>query len=257
MSDRRPIVGGNWKMNLNEAGATDLAKALTQENTSAGSCEVVVFPPFVYLRQVERALGTDGPAMGAQDLYFENDGAFTGEISASMLVDCGCRWVLTGHSERRHILGESDTIVNRKTRAALAGGLSVIVCIGETRQQRDAGRTDAVNTGQLRESLADVSPGDLDRIVIAYEPVWAIGTGLTATPQDAQNAHSAIRQAFASMYDSDAAKKVRIQYGGSVKPDNAADLFACPDIDGGLIGGASLKSSDFSAIVQAASGSGA
>ncbi|MFW5653292.1 MAG: triose-phosphate isomerase, partial [Planctomycetota bacterium] len=191
--------------------------------------------------------------LGAQDVYVEDDGAFTGEVSTAMLRDCHCEWALAGHSERRHVLGEGDELINRKVRKVLADGLKVILCVGETREQRDANETDAVNIRQIREGLKDVSADDMNRVVIAYEPVWAIGTGLTATPDDAQNAHHVIREEVRSLYGDAVADAVRIQYGGSVKPGNAAELFSQPDIDGGLIGGASLKADDFGHIVRAAS----
>ncbi len=250
MTTRRPIVGGNWKMNTNRASAVALADAL--RSALAGTpAEVVVYPPFPYLLEVGRALHGSEIALGAQDAWFEPDGAFTGEVSTAMLLDCGCRWLLVGHSERRHVIGEADELINRKVQAGLDAGLSITLCVGETLQQREAGQTDAINASQLRAGLAGVPESALGRVVIAYEPVWAIGTGRTAGTQDAQAAHEALRSVLHSMYSEAAAASMRIQYGGSVKPDNAAALFACPDIDGGLIGGASLKAADFSSIVRA------
>ena len=251
---RTPIVGGNWKMNTNRESAKALAAQVVEQTADAArqGVEVVVFPPFVYLADVaERVNGT--PVMaGAQNLYPEDDGAFTGEISTAMVKDCGGEWVLAGHSERRHVIGETDDLINRKVRKALADGLKVILCVGETREQRDRSETDDVNMRQIRQGLADVSSADMARIVIAYEPVWAIGTGLTATPEDAQNAHRVIRETVRSLFGDSVADQVRIQYGGSVKPGNAAELFSQSDIDGGLIGGASLKADDFAHIVRAA-----
>lgn len=254
MEQRIPIVGGNWKMNTNRGSARKLASAIAAALGPTSSVEVVVFPPFPYLVEVGESLGRAAVELGAQDLYHEADGAFTGEVSASMLRDCGCRWVLAGHSERRHVLGESDSMINRKMIAALQAGLSTILCIGETREQREAGQTDQVNARQLTAGLGNVSAEQMKRVVIAYEPVWAIGTGLTATPEDAQAAHEAIRARLARLFDDQVAARTRIQYGGSMKPANAAGLMKMADIDGGLIGGASLNAADFEAIVQAAAG---
>lgn len=249
---RIPIVGGNWKMNTTRATATALARAVVASHGGQDAVQVVLLPPFPYLIEVAEVLQGSAIMLGAQDVYFQPDGAFTGEVSASMLRDCGCTWVLAGHSERRHVIGESDEVVNRKVLAALGAGLDVILCIGETKAQREAGETDAVNERQLQAGLRGVAAGQMKSIVIAYEPVWAIGTGLTATPEDAQAAHAAVRATLAGLFDGATAGATRIQYGGSMKPGNAAGLMARPDIDGGLIGGASLNAADFSAIVQAA-----
>lgn len=256
---RRPFIGGNWKMNTDAASAAALAgevAKLVQEESLDSKAEVTVCPPFVYLTIVRDALRAHGwgVRLGAQDLYFEPKGAFTGEISGPMLKDCGVEVVLTGHSERRHVLGESDELVNRKTRAALDAGLSCILCIGETLAQREAGQTDAVNERQLRSGLAGIDAAHLigGRLTIAYEPVWAIGTGKTATPADAQDAHHKIRAVISNLAGKDAAAATRIQYGGSCNAQNAPELMSCPDIDGGLIGGASLKAPDFLAIIRAA-----
>ena len=254
MSNRRPFVGGNWKMNLSAASAEALTAALVSALRGVETVEVAVCPPFPYLQSVGRLLreAASPVRLGAQDVYHQPNGAFTGEVSCEMLKDLGVSVVLTGHSERRHVLGESDELINRKTRAALAAGLEVILCIGETLEQRQAGQTDSINIAQLYYGLAGVAPEQMSRVTIAYEPVWAIGTGKTATPADAQDAHAAIRAALHRMYGPDVAQVVRIQYGGSVKPSNAAELFGQDDIDGGLIGGASLKTEDFAAIVRAA-----
>lgn len=254
---RRPIIGGNWKMNTTfkpaEALALAVGKAAMQPPLHK-AVEVVVFPPFVYLAHVALALchANSDLAVGAQDCWPEPPGAFTGEISVGQIKDVGCRCVLTGHSERRHVIGEDDALICRKTRAALAGGLSCILCVGETLAQREAGETDAVNERQVRAGLEGVAAADMQRVVIAYEPVWAIGTGRNASPDDAQAAHERIRAVIADMFTPDIAAALRIQYGGSVKPDNAASLFAMPDIDGALVGGASLKAEDFLAICNAA-----
>lgn len=253
MANRRPFIGGNWKMNLHQDDAIALASALADKVTT-DAVQVAVFPAFPYLLPVATILHEKGApiAVGAQNAYPQPNGAYTGEVSLSMLQDCGVTTVLVGHSERRHVLGETDPLVNDKVLAALEAGMDVVLAIGETLEQREAGKTDAVNLGQLGYGLAGVSSEQMKRVTIAYEPVWAIGTGKTATPEDAQQAHQAIRAALAFMFDQAVADGVRIQYGGSMKPANAADLLARPDIDGGLIGGASLKADDFTAIIDAA-----
>jgi len=254
MADRKPFVGGNWKMNLHHAEAEALTKALADQITATDKVDVAICPAFPYLAAASQALCAAGSQikLGAQDFYHEPNGAFTGEVSLSMLQDVGVKVVLVGHSERRHVLGESDALVNEKVLAALEAGLEVILCIGEKIEQREANQTDFVNYGQMCLGLAGVSAEQMARVTIAYEPVWAIGTGKTASKEDAQNAHAAIRGCLASVCGDEIAKGVRIQYGGSCKPSNAAELFAQPDIDGGLIGGASLKADDFKAIVDAA-----
>ncbi len=258
MSHRTPFVGGNWKMNTDRAGAAALARevaALTALPTPG--VDTAVFPPFPYLLAAGEAIAGSGVILGAQDVYHQPNGAFTGEISVAMLKDCGVGAVLAGHSERRHVIGEDDRTVNLKVAATLAGGLTSVLCVGETLEQREAGRTDEVNERQTRLGLAGVSPAGMARVVIAYEPVWAIGTGRTATPEDAQDAHVKIRGVLSQLYGDQVARSVRIIYGGSMKPDNAEALMAQPDIDGGLIGGASLKVADFGAIVRAAGIAGA
>jgi triosephosphate isomerase len=260
---RKPFVGGNWKMNTDAASAVSLATAVSdglQHDHVARQCEVAIFPPFVYLIPVRDALRARNSAilLGAQDVYFEKNGAFTGEVSAAMLKDCGVQVVLTGHSERRHVLGETDEVVNRKTRAALDAGLSCILCVGEKLSEREAGQTDAVNERQVRAGLSGVERQHLvsGRLTIAYEPVWAIGTGKNATAFDAQDAHAKIRRLLATLYGPEEASVVRIQYGGSCKASNAPELMLQPDIDGGLIGGASLKAEEFLPIVKAAAARG-
>ncbi len=254
MATRKPFVGGNWKMNLDLASSTALAAAVAAKAADfAGKTEVTLFVPFVYIQAVGQVLkGVDAVRLGAQDFYHEPDGAFTGEISLAMLKDLGVTDVLVGHSERRHVIGEPDALLNAKTKAALDQGFEVTLCIGELLEQREAGQTDAVNDQQLTAGLAGVPADQMDRLTVAYEPVWAIGTGKTATPEDAQAAHAHIRQKLAALYTEEIAAKIRIQYGGSVKPGNAQELFAQEDIDGGLIGGAALKADDFTAIVTAA-----
>lgn len=255
---RRPFVGGNWKMNLNLEGASALAGAVAQESRDRSlsqRIDVAIFPAFVHLGAARGAIDAaqSDLVLGAQDLSAEKNGAFTGEISAEQLIDAGARAVLVGHSERRHVIGETDELIARKLRAALDAGLTAVLCVGETLEERDAGRTDEVNLRQLRCALEGLDSHTLRSVVIAYEPVWAIGTGRTASPEDAQNAHAAIREEVRAIFDHDASIRIRIIYGGSMKPENAADLLAQPDIDGGLIGGASLSASSFIAICQAAS----
>lgn len=241
-------------MNLSLASARSLASALADavEAAAGGAVDVTVFPAMPHLAAVAEALADSPIAVGAQNAYFEPDGAFTGETSLAMLKDLGVSSVLVGHSERRHVLGESDALVNEKVLAALAAGLDVTLAIGEQLAQRENGRTDAINAGQTALGLAGVTVEQLARVTLAYEPVWAIGTGRTASPADAQAAHAALRCSLAGLYGVDAANTVRIQYGGSMKPGNAADLLAGADVDGGLIGGAALKPEDFLAIVSAA-----
>ncbi|MHC4910206.1 MAG: triose-phosphate isomerase [Planctomycetota bacterium] len=251
---RIPSVGGNWKMNTTRADAAELAAAVA--GAGGAGCDVTVFPPFTLLTLVAEALADTDVRVGGQDVYFEPEGAFTGEISAGMLLDAGATAVLIGHSERRHVIGEDDGLIARKLNAALEAGLAATLCVGETLEQREAGRTEAVNLGQLDAGLDAVPPAAFERLTIAYEPVWAIGTGRTASPADAQAVHAAIRTRLAERYDEGLAQAIRLQYGGSVKPANAAELFAQADIDGGLIGGASLEAESFTAIVNAARQSG-
>lgn len=218
----------------------------------ADRCEVVLFPPFPYLQAVGEILADSPIALGAQDVCHKPDGAYTGEVSTSMLIDLGVTHVLVGHSERRHVIGERDELVNAKLRASLDAGLTTVLCIGETLEQRVSGETEAVNLAQFRAGLDGVSKAQMSRVVIAYEPVWAIGTGRTATPDDAESVHRMIRQEAEARYDDSFASSLRIQYGGSVKGGNASALFACADIDGGLIGGASLDAAEFLTIVRSA-----
>ena len=249
---RRKIVAGNWKMNLDRGLSRALAGAVAARRTEAGSAELVLCPPAVYIETVVAAVGAGGPiGVGGQTMHDKPSGAFTGEVAAPMLVDLGCRYVILGHSERRTLFGETDAAVNAKARAALAAGLTPIVCVGETLAEREAGRTAAVVTEQVQGSLGGIPAADLARVVIAYEPVWAIGTGRVATPEQAQEVHALIRGLVAGLAAPAVAAAVRIQYGGSVKPDNVADLAAQPDIDGALVGGASLKADDFLAIAAA------
>lgn len=255
MDLRRPFVGGNWKMHLTRAGAARLAQDIAADaHNRADAVETVVFPAFVHLDAVGAALrsGGQGVGLGAQDVWPEPEGAYTGEVSVPMLADLGVAAVLTGHSERRHVVGEGDALVAAKTRAVLAADLTCVLCVGETLEQREAGETDAINESQLRAAIAGLSANECRRLVVAYEPVWAIGTGKTASPDDAQAAHATIRAVLADALGSTAASATRIIYGGSVKPDNADALLAQPDIDGALVGGASLDASAFLAIRSAA-----
>ena len=251
---RKPFVAGNWKMNTDSHTGVELVERIASGSveTAGLSVTVAVCPPFVYLQAVAKALSSSSIAVGAQDMYFEPEGAFTGEISASMLKDVGCLYCLCGHSERRHVIGESDELINKKVAAAIAGGLLPILCVGELLGEREASQTNEVVTRQVKEGLAGLSAEKLMAVTIAYEPVWAIGTGLTATPEQAQEVHDFIRKLLGQMYDEKIAEEIRILYGGSVKPNNAAELMGQKDIDGSLVGGASLKADDFLAIIQAA-----
>jgi triosephosphate isomerase len=249
---RKKFVAGNWKMFTNSATARQLAEAVVRGVGGEKRVTVAVCPPAPYLALVGQALKGSDVALGAQNCYPEKEGAFTGEVSPVMLADVGCRYVILGHSERRHKLGENDAFINRKVQAALAAGLQVILCLGETLEERQANRTEAVLDSQLTGSLAGLDAPSLGRIVLAYEPVWAIGTGQNATPEQAQQAHAFIRGRIRQRFGEESASALLIQYGGSVKPDNAASLFGQPDVDGGLIGGASLNADQFLAIVRAA-----
>lgn len=247
---RQPLVAGNWKMNGSRDSATGLVQGIVDGIEGLGT-EVVVCPPFVYLEQVGRLIEGSAAELGAQNMAREEPGAFTGEVAGSMLGDMGCSYVILGHSERRSLYGEDDAMVAAKTVRALADGLSPIVCVGELLEERQGGSTEAVVGRQLDVILEAVGTGGISRGVIAYEPVWAIGTGMTATPEQAQEVHAFIRARIAK-HDGAVAEGLRILYGGSVKGDNAGGLFGQPDIDGGLIGGASLKVDDFLAICRAA-----
>jgi len=256
---RKKFVAGNWKMNMDASGAASLAIGLKEQLSScdkADEIDVAVCPPFVYLATVCAVLKDSDIGVGAQDVYFETNGAFTGEISVAMLKDVGCGFVIIGHSERRHVICETDELINKKVLAALEGGLEVIFCIGELLEERQQNKTEAVNERQLRNGLANVTKEQMAKVTIAYEPVWAIGTGVTATCQQAQEAHAFCRSVLSDIFDSETAQSVRIQYGGSVKPNNAVELMAQPDVDGALVGGASLKVDDFMGIIQGGLGKG-
>jgi triosephosphate isomerase len=248
---RKPLIAGNWKMNTDTQGATALAGAIAERAVEADGAELLVCPPSVYLSTVRTALGNAQVALGAQNMYHEPSGAFTGETSGAMLKDSGVSYVILGHSERRHVLGETDADINKKTVAALAAGLKPIVCVGELLEERESGKTAEVIRSQFEGSLAGISAEAMKSIVIAYEPVWAIGTGKVATPDQAEAVHADLRKQLLERYNEAVADTVRILYGGSVKPDNAAELMGQPNIDGALIGGASLKADDFLAIALA------
>ena len=254
---RKLFIAGNWKMNTCKADAMSLAGRLRDALAEVTDADLAVAPPFVYIPAVGDVLAGCRIELAGQNMYCEDNGAYTGEISSQMLKDVGCRYVILGHSERRNVLGESDELVNRKVLKALAGGLDVILCVGELLEQRQAEQTFDIVTRQVKVGLEGVAREYPDgvslagRLTLAYEPVWAIGTGLTATPDQAQEVHAMIRRLLGELYDESIAAETRIQYGGSVKPDNAAELLGQPDVDGALVGGASLKADDFAGIVLA------
>jgi triosephosphate isomerase (TIM) len=248
---RQPIIAGNWKMYKTATEAEALVRALKPLVASARA-EVVICPPFTALERVVDLLPGSNIVLGAQNVYWENEGAFTGEVAPGMLRDLSVTYVIVGHSERRQFFGEADETVGRRAVAALKAGLRPIVCVGERLEEREAGQTEAVVLRQLRAAVADFDASAVERFVVAYEPVWAIGTGKVATPEQAQEVHALLRGFLAERFGEEAAGSLRIQYGGSVKPDNAAELLSRPDIDGALVGGASLTAESFAAIVAAA-----
>jgi triosephosphate isomerase len=250
MSERQPFIAGNWKMHKTVADAKALARDIRQGVAPGRRAEVALAPPYTALAAVAEELAGSDIRLAAQNAFWEKQGAFTGAISPLMLADVGCRYVIIGHSERRQHFGETNATVNRRLKAVLESGLAIILCVGETLDEREADQTFEMVRTQLHEGLAGVTAG-ADRLVIAYEPVWAIGTGKTATPQQAQEVHGFIRSLLREFMGS-AAEAIRIQYGGSVTPDNAATLLAQPDIDGALVGGASLKPELFLPIIAAA-----
>lgn len=246
---RRLFIAGNWKMNTSGAEAVALAKAVAAAVADVDTIDLVVCPPAVYLAAVCEALAGSNVAVGAQNGYYQDNGAFTGELSSSMLTDVGCTYVILGHSERRHVMGETDELINLKVLKMLGDGLKPILCVGELLAEREAEQTTDVVTRQVRLGLQAVAAEDVTRVTLAYEPVWAIGTGEVATPDQAQDAHAMIRALLTDMYDETTAQAIKIQYGGSVKPENAAELLGCADIDGALVGGASLNADSFAGIV--------
>ena len=248
---RRALIAGNWKLHMSVTESVALARALRDQVSPHAAASVAVAPVFTALSAVAEALSGSAIAVAAQNLYWEPQGAFTGEVSAPLLKDVGCSMAIIGHSERRQLFGETDEAVNRKVAAALAMDLTPILCVGETLEERESQRTLPVVLGQLSAGLDGLEPALARRVVVAYEPVWAIGTGRTASPGDAQEVHAAIRGRLAETFSADVAAVMPILYGGSVKPDNARDLMAQPDIDGALVGGASLSAESFVAIIDA------
>jgi len=250
---RKLFIAGNWKMNTSLQEGADLAAALVNDLGRNDAVDLAVCPPFTHLLGVKAALKGSNIDLGAQNMFYEDNGAFTGEISSRMLKEAGCRYVILGHSERRHVIGETDEIINRKIVKALADGLEVMFCVGELLEQRQADQTMDVVRRQVTIGLEGITREMLACVTMAYEPVWAIGTGVTATPDQAQDVHAMIRGLVSRSYGPEASEKLRIQYGGSVKPDNAAELLGQTDIDGALVGGASLKVDAFAGIVNAVS----
>ena len=249
---RRYFIAGNWKMNKTSADAAALAKGVVDAVGSVSSVDIAVCPTFTSLAAVQPVISGSNVKLGAQNMYFEASGAFTGEISAEMLRDVHCSYVILGHSERRQYFGETDELINKKTKVAIAASLKPIVCVGETLEERESGKTIEVVATQTKGGLANLSKEDALKTVIAYEPVWAIGTGKTATPEMAQEVHAEIRKLLTDMFDSVTAEKMQILYGGSMNPKNADDLLAQKDIDGGLIGGAALQPDTFAALIKSA-----
>ena len=249
-SGRTPFLAGNWKMNLDRKGSLELACQLRDRVGGRTDIEVAIFPPAVYIDELSRALSGSPIRVGGQDCCEETSGAFTGEVSAPMLVDSGAEIVIIGHSERRHVYGETDEKVAQKVRQALDAGLDVILCVGELLDEREAGQTEEVVRRQLSAGLESVSEAEMGRLVVAYEPVWAIGTGHTATPAQAGEVHSYLRGLVEGLHGRPIAHTIRIQYGGSVNPDNVVELMSVPDVDGALVGGASLSAEKFIPIVE-------
>ena len=247
---RKPFIAGNWKMNTTLDEAVALAKGVVEAVKPAKNVDVAICPPYISLYAVSQVVAGTNVKLGAQDVHWEKKGAFTGKVSCDMLKSAGVSYVIIGHSEQRTYFHETDEGVNRKTKAALAAGLLPIVCVGETLSERKEGKMEKVVETQVRGAFNGIPRPEALKCTIAYEPVWAIGTGETATPQQANEAHAYIRGVFADLYDKEAAQEVRIQYGGSMKPDNASELLKQPEVDGGLIGGAALKAADFAGIVM-------
>ncbi len=249
---RTPLVAGNWKMYKTHSEAVVLAGAVLKELSAPDGFEVVVCPPFTALAAVRQVIAGSKIGLGAQNLHWAKEGAYTGEVSAEMLLDAGCRYVIVGHSERRQYFGETDENVNRKSLAAMASGLTPIICVGETLSEREAGRAHGVVEAQVKGALSGFVPAQVRALTLAYEPVWAIGTGKTATPGQAEEMHAHVRMTIAGLFGADIAQGVRILYGGSVKPENAKELLRRTEIDGALVGGASLQADSFASIARAA-----
>ena len=252
--ERKVIIAGNWKMNKTAAAGKELVEALKPLVADVKEAEIVVCPPFTTLNAVVAAAAGSNIKVGAQNVHWAENGAFTGEISAEMLVSSGVEYVIIGHSERRQYFGETDATVNARMKAALKAGLKVIVCVGETLEEREGNKTSEVIGRQIKEGFADIAAADMANVIVAYEPVWAIGTGKTATPEMAEETHKFIRETVSAIFGGDVAGALRIQYGGSMKPENARELVAQADIDGGLIGGAALKADSFAKLITEAIG---
>lgn len=249
---RRIVIAGNWKMNFTPSEATAFINEIKPMVEGKNNCDIIFCAPYVTIAAAQKASEGSNIKIGAENVHFAEKGAYTGEVSAKMLKECGIEYVIIGHSERRQYFGETDETVNLRTRAALAAGMKVILCLGEVKEQRLAGITKEVVSMQTKLDLADVTAEEMKNVIIAYEPVWAIGTGLTATPEQADETCGQIREALAEIYGAEVAENTVIQYGGSMNEKNAAELLAKPNVDGGLIGGASLVASKFTAIVDAA-----
>ncbi|PLX98324.1 MAG: triose-phosphate isomerase [Desulfuromonas sp.] len=245
---RTPLIAGNWKLNKTLPESVELVGALKTAVKDVENVEILVAPPFTAISMLATKLAGSNIKLGAQNCWYEESGAFTGEVSPTLLKDAGCDYIIVGHSERRQLFGESNEIINKKVKAVLAADISCILCIGETLEQRESDQMFDILTAQVKEGLAGVT--DMQRIVIAYEPVWAIGTGKTATSEQAQEVHSFVRGLVQGLYDPETAAATRILYGGSVKPDNVDELMSMDDVDGALVGGASLKADDFARIVK-------
>ena len=250
---RKYFIAGNWKMNKTAAEATALIKAINEKAGSQTKVDVAVCPPFTALDAASKALAGSTVKLGAQNMYFEKSGAYTGEIAAEMLKEFGCTYVILGHSERREYFKECNCLINKKVKAVLANGMNPILCVGEKLEEREAGKTLDIVSEQTVKGLEGLTAAEAEKVVIAYEPVWAIGTGKTATPAMAQKVHAAIRKILADTFGAEVAEKMQILYGGSMKPENADALLAEKDIDGGLIGGAALKADSFVALIESAS----
>jgi triosephosphate isomerase len=250
---RKKVIAGNWKMNNDLSESKNLISKLAEALAGKSvNCDVIICPPFTSLSEASALVKGTQIKLGAQNMYFEESGAFTGEISASMLKSAGCEFVILGHSERRTIFGESDQVINKKIKKALASGLKPIFCVGETLEEREGNITNQVIERQIKEGLKDLSADDMKTIIVAYEPVWAIGTGKTATPAQAEEVHDFIRTQVKNLFNAEVADNIVIQYGGSVKADNAKELLSQKDIDGALVGGACLKADSFMGIITAA-----
>jgi triosephosphate isomerase (TIM) len=247
---RRPVIAGNWKMFKTRGEAVTFVKELKTRVANVGHCDVVVAPPFTALAEAAEAAKASGIGVAAQDVHWDAEGAHTGDVAPGMLLDAGCSHVIIGHSERRHDHDETDEQVNRKLKSALAAGLIPIVCVGETLEERERNETQKVLERQFQGGFAGLTPSEFSRIIMAYEPVWAIGTGRTATPEQAEESHAYLRELARGHFGEEQARGVRILYGGSVKPDNIKGLMAQPDLDGALVGGASLKVDSFAAIIN-------